>query len=61
VLVDITGTTVVKSEALGCYVTQLHEDPQPRSLQKIQAMDQAAGAALGTQAVERFVAYRIAC
>jgi len=59
VLVDITGTAAVKGAALGCYVTQVHEDPHPRSLQKIQALDQAAGAALGTQAAERFAVYRM--
>ena len=60
VLVDITGTAAVKGQALGCYITPVHEDPHPRSLQKIQALAQAAGAALGTQAAERFAVYRIA-
>lgn len=49
----------MNAQALGCYVTQVHEDPHSRGLQKIQAMDQAAGArSVGTQAAERFAAYR---
>ena len=60
VLVDITGTAAMKGEALGSYVTQVHENPHPRSLQKVQATDQAVGAALGTQAAERFAVYRMA-
>ena len=59
VLVDITGTAAVKGEAQGCYVTHVHEDLDPRSLPKIQAMDQAAGAALATQAAEGFAVYRM--
>jgi len=57
-VVDITGTTLVKRQALDCY-TQICADPHPRSLPKIQAMDQAAGAAVRSEAAERFAVYRI--
>ena len=59
VLVDITATAAVKGEALGCYLTHVQEDLDLCSLAKIQAMDQAAGAALATQAAEGFAVYRM--
>lgn len=58
-LVDITATTLVKRQALGCYTTEIRADPHPCSWPKIQAMDQAAGAAASTQAAERFAVYLI--
>jgi LmbE family N-acetylglucosaminyl deacetylase len=60
VMVDITPTLPAKTTALGCYASQMRDDPHPRSLEKIHALDRAAGAALGTRAAERFALYRMA-
>jgi N-acetylglucosamine malate deacetylase 1 len=59
VLVDTTAFWPTKAKALGCYASQLRADPHPRSLTKIHAVDQAAGAAIGADVAERFVVYRM--
>lgn len=58
--VDITGFARVKEKALRCYASQLRDAPHPRSPEKIAALDEAAGAVIGTQAAERFAVYRMA-
>lgn len=60
-LVDITEQADAKAKALACYAGQLRDEPHPRSLGKVAALDQAAGAMLGTRAAERFAVYRMAC
>jgi LmbE family N-acetylglucosaminyl deacetylase len=60
VIIDITPIIEVKAKALACYGSQLRANPHPRSVEKIQAQDCAAGAELGTQAAERFAVYRMA-
>lgn len=60
VLVDITPMLQTKAKALACYRSQLREDPHPRSVEKIQAQDCAAGAEVGAPAAERFAVYRMA-
>ncbi|MEV6987435.1 PIG-L deacetylase family protein [Sphaerisporangium sp. NPDC051017] len=59
VAVDITTTMTIKQKALLCYPSQIRQDPHPRSVEKIQALDQAAGAARGVQAAELFALYRM--
>lgn len=58
--VDITGFAPVKEKALRCYASQLRDAPHPRSAEKIGALDEAAGGAIGTGAAERFSVYRMA-
>jgi LmbE family N-acetylglucosaminyl deacetylase len=58
--VDITGFARVKEKALRCYASQLRNAPHPRSPEKIAALDEAAGAVIGTLAAERFAVYRMA-
>jgi LmbE family N-acetylglucosaminyl deacetylase len=58
--VDITEFAPVKEKALRCYPSQLREAPHPRSPEKIAALDEAAGAVIGTRAAERFAVYRMA-
>ncbi|MFV2198728.1 PIG-L deacetylase family protein [Nocardiopsis sp. LOL_012] len=57
--VDITRARSVKDEALACYASQLRPDPHPRSLPRIHAMEDVAGARAGTEAAEQFVVYRM--
>jgi LmbE family N-acetylglucosaminyl deacetylase len=59
VLVDTTDFWPAKEKALRCYASQLREDPHPRSIPKIRALDEAAGAAIGTGTAERFATYRM--
>lgn len=58
--VDITGFSSVKEKALRCYASQLRDAPHPRSPEKIAALNEAAGAVIGTRAAERFAVYRMA-
>ncbi|MCM3883531.1 PIG-L family deacetylase [Frankia sp. R82] len=60
VLIDITSALQAKAKALACYQSQLRDDPHPRSIEKIQAQDCAAGAEIGAHAAERFAVYRMA-
>ncbi len=59
VMVDITNAAPAKAKALLCYGSQLRQDPHPRSLEKIQALDKAAGAACDVHAAEMFALYRM--
>lgn len=58
-LIDITAQVPAKTKALNCYTSQLRPDPHPRSITKIAALDQAAGAAIGADAAEGFAVYRM--
>ncbi|TDD31235.1 GlcNAc-PI de-N-acetylase [Actinomadura sp. KC06] len=58
-VVDISDYTPTKTKALRCYASQLRDDPHPRSLAKVTALDLAAGAVIGVQAAERFALYRM--
>jgi LmbE family N-acetylglucosaminyl deacetylase len=60
VYVDTTASWPAKQAALAAYGSQLRDDSHPRSLNRIQAIDTAAGAAVGAGMAERFVAYRMA-
>ncbi|WP_159944908.1 PIG-L deacetylase family protein [Nocardiopsis sp. FR6] len=57
--VDITRTRSVKYKALDCYTSQLRPDPHPRSLPRIHAVENTAGARAGVEAAEQFCAYRM--
>ncbi|MFD0396489.1 PIG-L deacetylase family protein [Kitasatospora sp. NPDC127121] len=59
-IVDTSSHWPAKRKALECYATQLRLAPHPRSLEKIHAQDEAAGAAIGTGLAERFAIYRMA-
>ena len=60
VMVDTTDTWAAKEKALGCYSSQLRQDPHPRSTGRIRALDIALGAGIGAQSAERFLPYRMA-
>jgi N-acetylglucosamine malate deacetylase 1 len=60
VYVDTTSSWAAKQAALASYGSQLRDASHPRSLGRIQAIDTAAGAAVGAGMAERFVAYRMA-
>ena len=60
VYVDTTASWPAKQAALASYASQLRDDSHPRSLRRIQAIDTAAGAAIGAGMAERFTAYRMA-
>jgi LmbE family N-acetylglucosaminyl deacetylase len=60
VAVDTTDSWPIKMKALTCYPTQLREDPHPRSIERIEAFDIAAGAGFGSHTAERFLPYRMA-
>ena len=60
VVVDTTDAWPVKAKALGCYSSQLREDPHPRSTSRIHALDVALGAGIGAGTAERFLPYRMA-
>ena len=51
---------VIPGTALAAYGSQLRDASHPRSLGRIQAIDTAAGAAIGAGMAERFTAYRMA-
>lgn len=59
VIVDTTATWPAKRKALECYGSQLRTGPHPRSIAKIHAQDQAAGAAAGCETAEMFALYRM--
>ncbi|MEV7930421.1 PIG-L family deacetylase [Kitasatospora sp. NPDC088779] len=59
-IVDTSSQWPAKRKALECYATQLRPAPHPRSLDKIRAQDEAAGAAIGADLAERFALYRMA-
>ncbi|MEV7006667.1 PIG-L family deacetylase [Streptosporangium sp. NPDC051022] len=58
-LVDTTASWPVKEKAMLCHASQVRDDPHPRSLAKIRALDEAAGAACGAGTAERFAIYRM--
>jgi len=60
VVVDTTDVWAAKEKALGCYRSQLRQDPHPRSTGRIHALDVARGAGIGAGTAERFLPYRIA-
>ena len=57
--VDTSAAWPAKRKALECYPSQLRPAPHPRSIEKIHAMDQAAGAVTGTETAETFALYRM--
>jgi LmbE family N-acetylglucosaminyl deacetylase len=59
VVIDTTAAWPTKRKALECYASQLRRAPHPRSIEKILAQDQAAGAAAGAGTAEAFVPYRM--
>jgi LmbE family N-acetylglucosaminyl deacetylase len=59
IVVDTTAVAEVKDKALRCYASQLRKEPHPRSLGSIEALDRAAGAAIGADRAERFALYRM--
>ncbi|MBG0825709.1 PIG-L family deacetylase [Planomonospora sp. ID91781] len=58
-LVDTTAAWAVKEKALRCHASQVRDAPHPRSVAKIRALDEAAGAACGVGTAERFAIYRM--
>ena len=60
VVVDTTDAWPAKEEALGCYTSQMRQDPHPRSTSRIRAWDVAVGAGIGAGTAERFLPYRMA-
>ncbi len=58
--VDTSAAWPVKRKALECYPSQLRPAPHPRSIEKIRAQDEAAGAVIGTETAETFAVYRMA-
>ncbi|QDY80685.1 GlcNAc-PI de-N-acetylase [Streptomyces qinzhouensis] len=59
VAVDTGGVWETKAKALAAYTTQMRDDPHPRSVETIAALDRAAGASAGTAMAEMFVPYRL--
>ena len=57
--VDTSAAWPAKRKALECYPSQLRPAPHPRSIEKIHALDQAAGAVTGTETAETFALYRM--
>jgi LmbE family N-acetylglucosaminyl deacetylase len=57
--VDTSAAWPAKHKALECYPSQLRPAPHPRSIEKIHAQDQAAGAVTGTETAETFALYRM--
>jgi LmbE family N-acetylglucosaminyl deacetylase len=58
--VDTSAAWPAKRKALECYPSQLRPAPHPRSIEKIHAQDQAAGAVIGAETAEAFAVYRMA-
>jgi LmbE family N-acetylglucosaminyl deacetylase len=58
--VDTSTTWPAKRKALECYPSQVRPAPHPRSIEKIHAQDQAAGAVTGSETAETFAVYRMA-
>ena len=54
IYVDIDEHLRAKSEALACYVSELHEAPHPRSIAGIQALAACRGHEVGLLAAEAF-------
>ncbi|MEV7775933.1 PIG-L deacetylase family protein [Kitasatospora sp. NPDC086791] len=61
VAVDTSSTWPTKAKALGCYQSQMHPAPHPRSIEAIAARDTAEGSTFGFAKAETFTAYRMAC
>jgi LmbE family N-acetylglucosaminyl deacetylase len=57
--VDTSAAWPAKRKALECYPSQVRPAPHPRSIDKIRAQDQAAGAITGTETAETFAVYRM--
>ncbi|MFE2727135.1 PIG-L deacetylase family protein [Kitasatospora sp. NPDC059327] len=60
VAVDTSAVWTTKEKALGCYRSQMHTAPHPRSIEAIAARDTAEGSAFGFPMAESFAAYRMA-
>lgn len=56
---DTSAAWPAKRKALECYTSQVRPAPHPRSIEKIHAQDQAAGAVAGSETAETFAVYRI--
>ncbi|PWK80686.1 LmbE family N-acetylglucosaminyl deacetylase [Lentzea atacamensis] len=59
VVVDTTEHWSVKEKALACYASQMLDDPHPRSISRVHAIDAAAGTSIGAGTAEMFVPYRM--
>ena len=57
--VDTSAAWPAKRKALECYASQVRPPPHPRSIEKIHAQDQAAGAVAGSETAETFAVYRV--
>ncbi|HWR22315.1 MAG TPA: PIG-L deacetylase family protein [Feifaniaceae bacterium] len=56
--VDISGYLERKLEAMGCFVSQLHPPPHPRSLRSLETLARMRGSAISADAAEAFTHIR---